>query len=201
MLHSHLIQACLGPPRVQISNSISICSAIFAGLTTGQTDWLMDRPTDRACLSLWSESRFMHAVHLSLISWNNPKWDYVTLLQKTKCTRVHDLVIVTTLYNMTFNPRMTAEQKLETGLNWLMIAAVVQWLADTPWQQTLCPSLSEPQIINAFKSDYIATATAAEARILFALRPTISWLSSSLCSIRGPCVCSLTFQRQFMAEI
>jgi len=50
----------------------------------------------------------------------------VTLLQKTKCTRVHDLVIVTTLYNMTFNPRMTAEQKLETGLNWLMIAAVVQ---------------------------------------------------------------------------
>jgi len=62
---------------------------------------------------------------------------------------------------------------LETGLNWLTSAAVMQWHADTPWQQTLCPSLSEPQIVNAFKSDYVAAATAAEARISFELRPTI----------------------------
>jgi len=33
------------------------------------------------------------------------------------------------------------------------------------------------QIINAIKSDYVATATAAEAWILFELRPTISRLS------------------------
>ena len=45
------------------------------------------------------------------------------------------------------------------------------------------------------------TATAAEARILFELRPTVSWLSSSLFSIRGPCVCSSIFQKQFTAEI
>jgi len=75
---------------------------------------------------------------------------------------------------------------LETGLNWRTIAAVMQWhaefIADTPWQQTLCPSSSEPQIINAFKSDYVSAATAAEARISFELRPTIS------------CLCSSTFQ-------
>jgi len=83
-------------------------------------------------------------------------------------------------------------------------AAIMQWhaefIADTPWQQTLCSSLSEPQIINAFKSDYVSAATAAEAQISFELRPTISWLSSSLFSIRGPCVCSSIFQKQFTAE-
>jgi len=71
-------------------------------------------------------------------------------------------------------------------LNWLTIAAVMQWhaefIADTPCQQTLCPSLSELQIIDAFNSDYVFAATAAEARISFELRPTIS------------CLCSSTFQ-------
>jgi len=52
----------------------------------------------------------------------------------------------------------------------------------------MCQSLSEPHIINAFKSDYVAVATAAEARVSFELQPTIRWLSSSLLSIRGPCV-------------
>ena len=77
---------------------------------------------------------------------------------------------------------------LETGLNCLTSAAVMQWHADTPWQQTLCPSLLEPQIVNAFKSDYVAAATAAEARISFELRPTITWLWSSLFTAENYCV-------------
>ena len=79
---------------------------------------------------------------------------------------------------------------LETGLNWRTIAAVMQWhaefIADTPWQQTLCPSSSEPQIINAFKSDYVSAATAAEARISFELQPSISWL---VCLVSAVHVC------------
>ena len=77
---------------------------------------------------------------------------------------------------------------LETGLNWQTSAAVMQWHADTPWQQTLCPSLSEPQIVNAFKSHYVAAATAAEARISLELRPTIRWLWSSLFMAENYCV-------------
>ena len=49
-----------------------------------------------------------------------------------------------------------------------------------------CPSLSEPQIVNAFKSDYVATA--AEARISFELQPTIRWLWSSLFTAENYCV-------------
>jgi len=81
---------------------------------------------------------------------------------------------------------------LETGFNWLTIAAIMQWhaefIADTLWQQILCPSLSEPQIINAFISHYISAATATEARISFELRPTISWLSVFLASAVHVCV-------------
>jgi len=57
------------------------------------------------------------------------------------------------------------------------IAATMQfeWYADMPWKQLLCPSLSEQQIINAFKSDYVAAATAAEARISYELQPTVRW--------------------------
>jgi len=81
---------------------------------------------------------------------------------------------------------------LETGLNWLTSAALMQWhaefIADTPWQQTLCPSLSEPHIVNAFKSHYVAAVTAAEARISFELRPTISWLCSTLFTAENYCV-------------
>jgi len=44
------------------------------------------------------------------------------------------------------------------------------------------------RIVNAFKSDYVAAATAAEARISFELRPTIRWLRSSLFTAENYCV-------------
>ena len=95
--------------------------------------------------------------------------------------------------NVSVYPQMTAVQLPGNwfALNWLTSAAVMQWHADTPWQKTLCPSLSEPQIVNAFKSDYVArlaATTAAEARISFELRPTIRWLWSSLFTAENYCV-------------
>ena len=126
-------------------------------------------------------------------SWNNPKWDCATFYtihtnyDEYKTWSLSGLHCTTWLATYLSIREWLQYSYLETGLNWLTSAAV-QWHADTPWQQTLCPSLSEPQIVNAFKSDYVAAATAAEARISFELRPTIRWLWSSLFTAENYCV-------------
>jgi len=83
---------------------------------------------------------------------------------------------------------------LEISLNWLTIAALFEILL-TRRESRHC-TLSEPQIINTFKSDYSSgggsAATVAGAQVSFERRPAIGCLIAS--------VVLLNVTKPFLAE-